>query len=192
MRTENSENFDTLLETLKKATAALREEGVPFLLGGGLACWVRGGPESDHDLDLMLKEEDADRALDVLERQGFRPEKPPEGWLYKAWDDGVLVDLIFHPTGITITDEVFERGEDLEVVATPMRVMALEDVFVAKLLALDERSLDYASLLEMARPVREQVDWEDVRRRTAESPYAKAFFTLVQELGVVQPGPAGT
>jgi len=135
---------------------------------------------------------DADRALDVLARAGFCPEKPPEGWLYKAWDDRVLVDLIFHPTGITITDAVFERGEDLEVVATRMRVMALEDVFVAKLLALDERSLDYASLLEMARPVREQVDWDDVRRRTAESPYAKAFFTLVEELGVVGPSPADT
>jgi hypothetical protein len=187
-----AENFDALLETLKKATAALREEGIPFLLGGGLACWVRGGPESDHDLDLMVKEEDADRALDVLVREGFRPEKPPEGWLYKAWDDGVLVDLIFRPTGIAITDEVFERGEDLEVVATPMRVMAIEDVFVAKLLALDERSLDYASLLEMARPVREQVHWEDVRRRTADSPYAKAFFTLVEALGVVGPGSTRT
>jgi putative nucleotidyltransferase-like protein len=189
MRTEA---FDALLETLKKAAAALREEEVPFLLGGGLACWVRGGPESDHDLDLMLKEEDADRALDALARAGFRPEKPPEGWLYKAWDDGVLVDLIFHPTGLAISDEVFERGEDLEVVATRMRVMALEDVFVAKLLALDERSLDYASVLEMARPVREQVDWNEVRRRTAESPYAKTFFTLVEELGVVRPRPAGT
>ena len=31
----------------------------------------------------------------------------------------------------------------------------------------------------MARPVREQVDWEEVRDRTAESPYAMTFFTLV-------------
>lgn len=139
----------------------------------------------------MVKEEDADRALDVLTRLGMRPEKPPEGWLYKAWDDDVLVDLIFRPTGMPITDEVMERGEDLEVVATPMRVMALEDVFVAKLLALDERNLDYSSLLEMGRPVREQVGWDDVRRRTAESPYARAFFTLLEGLGIVKPRPTG-
>lgn len=183
----STEGFDALLETLKKAAGALREEGIPFLLGGGLACWARGGPASDHDLDLMVKEEDADRALDVLTRQGLRPERPPEGWLYKAWDDEVLVDLIFHPTGIEITDEVFERGEELEVVATRMRVMALEDVFVAKLLVLDEHNLDYESLLEMARPVREQVDWDAVRRSTADSPYANAFFTLVEGLGVVEP-----
>jgi hypothetical protein len=186
-----NEDFENLLVTLKKAGAALREAEIPFLLGGGLACWVRGGPESDHDLDFMLKEEDAERALDVLARQGMRPEKPPEGWLYKAWDENILVDLIFRPTGFPITDEVIERGEDLEVVSTPMRVMLLEDVFVAKLLALDEHTLDYESLLEMARPVREQVDWDGVRERTVESPYAAAFFTLVEGLDVVEPPPTG-
>jgi hypothetical protein len=186
-----SEAFDALLATLKKAAVALDEEGIPFLLGGGLACWVRGGPESDHDLDLMLKKEDADSALDALERHGFRTEKPPEGWLYKAWDEDVLVDLIFHPTGIPITEEVIERGEDREVEAMPMRVMVLEDVFVTKLLALDERNVDYSGVLEMARPVREQVDWEEVRRRTTDSPYARAFFTLVEGLGIVKPLPTG-
>ena len=72
-----------------------------------------------------------------------------------------------------------------------MRVMRLDDVFVAKLLALDEQNLDYKSLLEMARPVREQVDWEEVRDRTAESPYAMTFFTLVEGLDVVQPAAGG-
>jgi hypothetical protein len=43
----------------------------------------------------------------------------------------------------------------------------------------------------MARPVREQVDWEEVRERTAESPYARTFFTLVEGLDVVQPPPTG-
>ena len=183
--------FQALLDTLKKAAVALDEEGVPFLLGGGVACWVRGGPESDHDLDLMVKEQDADRALDALTEHGFRTDKPPEGWLYKAWDGDVLVDLIFHPTGIPVTDDVIERGEAMEVEAMPMRVMTLEDVFVTKLLALHEHNLDYKSVLEMARPVREQVDWDEVRRRTADSPYATAFFTLVEGLGVVEPPPTG-
>jgi predicted nucleotidyltransferase len=184
-------DFQVLLDTLKKATVALDEEGVPFVLGGGLACWVRGGPESDHDLDLMVKEEEAGRALDALTGHGFRTEKPPEGWLYKAWDGDVLVDVIFHPTGIPITDDVIDRAEQIEVEAMPMRVMLLEDVFVTKLLALNEHNLDYKSLLEMARPVREQVDWNEVRSRTSESPYAAAFFTLVEGLDVVQPPPTG-
>jgi predicted nucleotidyltransferase len=187
-----NEDFDGLLETLKKAAASLREADVPFMLGGGLAVWVRGGPESDHDLDLMVKPEDADEALDVLVRRGMRPERPPEGWLYKAWDEnGVMVDLIFRPVGLPITDETLERADEIEVQAVGMRVMSLEDVLVTKIFALDEQALDYKALLDVARPVREQVDWDDVRARTGESPYAAAFFTLVEGLGIVEPRSGG-
>ena len=179
-------DLDAVLATLKRAAAALREAGVPFLLGGGLAAWARGGPESDHDLDLMVRPEDADKALDVLARIGMRAERPPEGWLYKAWDENdVMVDLIFEPVGAPVGDDLFARAAELEVVAVPMSVMSLEDILVTKLLALDEQALDYKSLLQIARPVREQVDWDDVRARTSQSPYAAAFFTLVQGLGIV-------
>jgi predicted nucleotidyltransferase len=179
------DHFEAIKETLKTAAAALRRAEVPFLLGGGLATWVRGGPESDHDLDLFVKPEDAERALDVLAEEGMRPEKPPENWLYKAWDGDVLIDLIFAPSGETITDENFERAEELEVNAVRMQVASLEDVLAAKLLALGEHEADYEPVLEMARSVREQVDWAKVRKRTAASPFAAAFFTLVEELEIV-------
>ena len=180
-----TQGFDEVIATLKKAAAALRGADVPFVLAGGLAAWARGGPESDHDLDLMVKETDADRALDVLGAAGMRPERPPEGWLYKAFDGDVMVDLIFLPVSGPVTDEHFERADRLEVEAVPMLVLALEDVMTAKLLALGEHQLDYESVLETARSLREQVDWEEVRRRTSDSPYAAAFFTLVEGLGIV-------
>ena len=41
-------------------------------------------------------------------------------------------------------------------------------------------------MLKIARTLREQIDWEDVRERTAESPFARAFFTLVEGLGIVE------
>jgi predicted nucleotidyltransferase len=180
-------DFEAVLDTLKRSASVLRDAGIPYLLAGGLAAWVRGGPESDHDLDYMLKPDDADEALEVLAAAGFRPERPPEPWLYKAWDgNGVLVDLIFEPAGLPVTDETFERADGIEVEAVEMQVLALEDVLVTKLLALDEQALDYKSLLQLARAIREQVDWADVRARTADSPYAAAFFTLVERLGVVE------
>jgi hypothetical protein len=181
-QTETS--FEELLETLKRSSAALREAGVSFVLGGGVAIWARGGPETEHDLDYFVKPEDAERALEALAAAGFRPEKPPEGWLYKAWDDHVLVDLIFDPTGVTVDDDFIEGAEETEVYAVRMRVLQPEDVLVTKLLALKEHSLDYDGLLEISRAVREQIDWDEVRRRTEESPYAKAFLTLVDELEV--------
>ena len=178
--------FDEIKESLKRAAGALREAEVPFLLGGGLAVWARGGPPTGHDLDLMVKPQDADRALEVLEQAGMRPEKPPEGWLYKAWDDDTLVDLIFEPTGEPVDEAMFERAEELEVLAVPMLVMSLEDVMVARLNALDEHELDFERPLEFARALRERIDWRDVRQRTDGSPYAKAFFTLIEELDIVQ------
>jgi predicted nucleotidyltransferase len=183
--------FSAIKATLKKAAGALRQANVPFMLGGGLAVWARGGPDTDHDLDLMLKPEDAERALDVLEAEGMRPERPPEHWLFKSYDGEVLVDLIFEPSGLPIDDDVFSRAEELDVYAVRMLVMPIEDVLVTKLRAMGEHQLDYEAVLEIARVLREQINWDDVRERTADSPYARAFFALVEELGVVEPDSAG-
>jgi hypothetical protein len=176
--------FEAIRETLKKAAAALREAEVPFVLGGGLASWARGGPESDHDLDLLVKPEDADRALAVLAEAGMRPERPPENWLYKVWDGNVMVDLIFDPEGGSVTDELIERSDEREVEAVRMRVLSVNDLLATKLLALKEHEVDYDSVLEIARSLREQIDWKALRRKTEHSPYARAFFTLVDALGI--------
>jgi len=179
-------DFDDFLATLKKASAALREADVPFLLGGGLAAWARGGPESDHDLDLMVRPEDAEPAIKAVQEAGFRIENPPEEWLYKAWDGDVLLDIIFEPSGGPVDDAMFERAENLDVNAVTMRVMALEDVMVTKLLSLREHEVDYESVLEIARALREQIDWGAVTERTQGSPYARAFFYLAAELDVIE------
>jgi hypothetical protein len=176
--------MDELEPTMKKVVAALREAQLPFLLGGSLAIWARGGPESRNDLDFIVKPGDAERALEVLEAEGMRPERPPEEWLLKAWDGDVLVDLIFAPRGLEVTDEVIDRGDALHTLGITVPVMALEDVLATKLLALDEHRLDYSSILQMARALRERIDWQALAERTSESPYARAFFALAQELEV--------
>jgi hypothetical protein len=165
----------------------LREAGIPFLLGGSLASWARGGPETRHDLDLMIKHEDAERALQALEAVGMRREIPPEEWLVKAWDGDILVDLIYWPKDNPVDDAMIARGEERSVLSMHVRVMALEDMLVTKLLAITEHSLRYESLLAIARALREQIDWDQVRRRTAQSPFARAFFVLIEGLGIVEP-----
>lgn len=185
MAGDRDHQFERLLEAMKNAAGVLHDAGVPFLLGGGLACWARGGPKTEHDVDFLVRPADAERAQQALGDSGMRTETPPEGWLLKAYHDDILIDLIFDPRGGTIDDGVFERAEDLEVHATRLRVAALEDVFVQKLLALSEQQLDYSSVLELARALREQVDWDEVRARTGDAPLAKAFFTLLEELEIV-------
>ena len=185
MVSDPEREFERLLESMKKAAGVLKDAGVPFVLGGGLACWARGGPKTEHDVDFLVRPEHAERAQEALAHAGLRTEDPPEGWLLKAYDDGVLIDLIFDPQGGEIDEGVFERAEDLEVHATRLQVASLEDVLVHKLMALSGQQLDFSSVLELARALREQIDWDEVRRRTSDSPFAQGYFTMLDELEIV-------
>jgi hypothetical protein len=182
-----SETMTAIAETMKRAAAAFRQHDVPFLLAGSLASWARGGPETSHDLDFVVKPEDASRALQALEAAGMRPEIPPENWLHKAWDGDILIDVIFQPSGLDVDDAVIERGDMISVMSMDLPVMALEDVLVTKLNALTEHSLaGYEGLLDMARALREQVDWAEVHRRTAGQPFADAYFVMLDRLDIVR------
>ena len=180
-----SNDFETLLAAMRKAAGALRDAEIPFALAGSVAVYAHGGPDTDHDVDFLVKPEDADRALRALGAVGFHVHKPAEGWLYKALDPkGAAIDVIFEPTTGPVTDELLARAEVVEVYAIHVPVLSPTDVLASKLLALREHNLDYAPMLEIARSLREQIDWAELRRRTDESPYARPFFTLVEGLGL--------
>jgi Uncharacterised nucleotidyltransferase len=165
-----NDGFAPLAETCRVAVAALRDAGVPFALAGSFAAWARGGPQPGKDLDFMVKPADAEAALAALAAAGMRPERPPEEWLVKAYNGDTMVDVIFHPAGLVMTDEVLDRAEPIPVLAIDTPVMALEDVLVTKLMALNEHALDYTSLLGIARACREQIDWDTLRERTTTRP----------------------
>ena len=193
MATDQDREFDRLLDAMKKAAGTLNDAGIPFVLGGGLACWARGGPRTEHDVDLLVKPEDAERAQEALGRAGMRIERPPEGWLVKVWDDGILVDLIWAPMGLRVTHEVLRAARPVNVDGMPVPALAPTDVLTSKLLALNEGHLDFEGLLAMVRGVREQVDWDELRRRTEAQPLARSFLYLAGELGLTpepEPEPA--
>jgi hypothetical protein len=182
MPTAQSED---ILAVLKHSAAVLRDAGIEFALGGALAAWTRGGPPTEHDVDFVIREADAETALAALRKDGMRTEVPPEGWLVKAWCDGVLVDLIFAPMDVTVDDAFFARCDRASVAAVSMRVMPLDDLLVSKLLSLNEHHLDFGPPLEWARALREQIDWRSVGERTMHTPFARAFFHLLVELDVL-------
>jgi hypothetical protein len=178
--------FPELIEAMKAAAGILNDGEIEYVLGGGLSAWARGGPRSEHDVDFLIKPEDAERALEVFDAAGWRTERPPEGWLYKTWhENGALVDLIFDPASGPITQEMIARAHEGEVMALRAKVATLEDVLVSKLLAISEQEPSFGSVLEWSRALREQIDWREVRERTRDSPFAKAFFVLIEELGIV-------
>jgi hypothetical protein len=173
---------DALVLALVRAAGALRAAGVPFALAGGCAVYARGGPVSEHDLDLVVREADVRAAVRALVGVGMCEVDVPEDWLAKVRDGGVEVDLLFRPNERPVTDETLDAAEPMLVGSAQVPVQRATDVLIGKLLVLTPHRCDFAELLAIVRAVREQIEWPRVRRETACSPYAEAFLVLVERL----------
>jgi hypothetical protein len=173
---------EDLLVTLKRAGSVLKATGVPFALGGGFAAYAHGGVSSDHDVDFLIRHEDLDTILPALAEAGFRIEQPPEDWLVKAWDGDQLVDLIFRPIDIPVTGETLKHTTMMPVGPIHLPVLSVTELMVHKLLTLSQHRCDFGPALQLARSLREKVDWEQLRKQTDASPYAAAFMVLAERL----------
>jgi hypothetical protein len=71
--------FEELIDAMKDAVGVLQRAEIPFVLGGGLSAWARGGPRSEHDVDFLVRPDDAETALTAFEQEGWKTERPPEG-----------------------------------------------------------------------------------------------------------------
>ena len=181
------ESQEGLREALKRVAVALKQAGVPFALTGGYAVWARGGPEPDHDVDFLVAADDAQQAEEALRAQGIDVVHPPEDWLFKAYSDDAMVDLIHRHSGGPAGRSTVEDADVLEVLSVEMPVLSATEVVVQKMLALDEHYCDFGAMLPVVRALREQVDFDRVRAETADSPFAEALLFLLERLEVVGP-----
>ena len=182
---------EDLREALKEVAVSLKEIGVPHALTGGYAAWARGAPENAHDVDFLVRREDVDVIVAGLAERGIDVVPAPEDWLVKVRSHGVVVDLIHRANGFE-PDDGLDRAETVAVLSVQMPVLTATDLVTEKLMALDEHYCDLAALLPTLRAVREQVDWEVVRRRSEGAPFAEASIFLLERLEVLPvPGGAG-
>jgi hypothetical protein len=170
---------------MKKAATTLQQAGVPFALAGGGAAYARGAAPPVHDVDFVIVEADAGAAAQALAATGMTVQRPPEGWLIKAFDADQMLDLIFCLGGVPVTGDLLDRAEELDVDATRMPVLDATDLVLSWLRSFSEHHADFAGTLSLVRPIREQVDWDLVRRETGQSPFARAFLVLLEGLGVL-------
>lgn len=177
---------EDLHEGMRIVGAALSAAGIPFALAGGFAAWVHGAPQSEHDADFVIREQDVSTAREALEATELRVEDPVENWLFKAYRGDALVDIIYRLDGESVPDELFERTESFDVFGVPMPVMQATDILSEKMRVLTEQRCNYSNLLPVARALREQVDWAEVAARTAWNPYAAAFLYLLDRLAVIE------
>jgi hypothetical protein len=179
------ERRDQLRDAFRAAASALRDGGPDFALGGSYALWVHGGPEPVHDVDLVVAEDDVEAAASTLAKAGFAIERPPEDWLFKATLDDALVDVLHRLNGIPVTAATLSSAEVHSVLAIHTPVLPPTFVVSVKLRSLNEHYCDFAALLPGVRAVREQVDWNEVRKAVADNDFAVAFLTLLERLDII-------
>ena len=163
----NGSNHEAFAGALRSTIDALATAGVGFAILGGVASAGYGRSRWTKDIDVFCRPEDADRVLDVLEAAGFGVERTNPAWIYKAFHDGVQVDVIFKVKGGVYFDErMSARVRTVTLVGVDVPAIAPEDLIVMKALTHDEESprhwhdalavlaavdLDWEYLLERAR-----------------------------------------
>ena len=113
------------------------------------------------------------------------PPDPPEDWLTKVVSGGSFVDGIWRTCGHPVESDLIDRSEVLPVLSVQMPVLRATDIVVTKLMALDEHYCDFSRMLPVARALREQVDWDEVRRQVADNDFAVVFLQLLERLRVL-------
>ena len=185
---EGSNGEESSLRTaLKHSAAALKRDGVPFALGGSYALWAYGGPEPEHDVDLVVPENSVPTAKDSLAAAGLEVEQPPEDWLFKAYLDGELVDVLFRLSGVEVNQAMIEDASEMELLGVRIPVLPPTPIMIAKLRSLSEHYCDFGALLPVFRAVREQLDWPAIAAASEGHPFAEAFLFLLDRLGIGGP-----
>ena len=163
----SSDDFDegTFLSVLADTAEALGQKGIPHLFMGGVSSATYGRPRSTRDIDVFVRPEDAGLVLDALAAFGFRTDQTYPDWLYKAFKEGVTVDVVFSSTGgILLDDEMLERATVESYRGKEVRVLPPEDMLVIKALSHEEHMPRHwhDGLAVVARC---QLDWDYLVRR---------------------------
>ena len=157
-------------DVLRSTVVALEGANVPYALIGGIASSGFGRPRWTHDIDVFVQPADAERALAALGEAGFRTERTDCRWIFKAFSQDVMVDIIFRSTGGFHFDrEMIERAVQSEFQGHPVRLVPPEDLLIMKAVVHDEPSPrhwhDALGILAGT-----DLDWDYLERRALRAP----------------------
>lgn len=151
------------------AMNALNAAGVPFLVGGAYAfSHYAGIDRHTKDFDIFARKEDADRILEVLERDlKCKVDRTFPHWLYKAILGVNFIDIIFSSgNGIAVVDEVwFERASTGVVLGETALLVPAEEMIWSKGFIMERERYDGADVAHIIRGWGKNIDWQRMLAR---------------------------
>ncbi len=163
-------DIQSIMMTLYELIHILDKHDIHYALFGGLAGIKLGRPRITHDIDILIHPFEADFALSKLEEFNFEVEKRYPSWLYKAWKNNVLIDLIFKSCGeIYLDDEVKSHRKKITFGDKLVQTISPEDYIMIKVAAQREdfphHWYDALSVLKQG-----DIDWNYLLQRSRFAP----------------------
>ena len=146
----------------RRALAVLQEQGFEPMVGGAYALKTHTGIWRDtKDLDLFLRKDHIERALEALDREGYRTEFTDPLWIAKAFRGAYFIDLIFSSgNGIATVDDLWRRrAETCEVLDREALVVPAEEMIWSKAFIQERERFDRADIHHLLRAKGAQMDW---------------------------------
>ena len=152
-------------DVLREAVETAERTGLRFLVLGGLASSMVGRPRWTHDIDLLIRADDAQDVLAAFRAAEFDTEETDPVWIYKAFKRGVMVDIIFMVTGgIYLDQEMEDHAIVGDYQGLRIRIPSAEDQVVIKsIVHREETSRHWFDALSILG--RSELDWEYLLHR---------------------------
>jgi hypothetical protein len=167
---------------------ALRESGVPFLVGGAYALEHYTGISRDtKDLDVFVHPRDIEPALQALAAAGFRTELTFSHWLGKALMGDLVVDVIFASgNGVAVVDdEWFTHATEGTILGVPVRLCPAEEMIWSKGFIMERERYDGADIAHLLRARADQLNWRRLLRRFR--PHWRVLLSHLVLFGFIYP-----
>ena len=166
----NQSNPETQKDVLLATIETMEERGISYALIGGIAGKELGRPRVTHDIDIFVKPEDAEKALESLAEKGFKTEKRDPAWLFKAWKKDTLVDVIFKSSGdIYFDEEVRTHVRRIPFKGHHINSISPEDFIVIKA-AVHQEHIPHHWHDALAVLTEGNLDWDYFLRRARHAP----------------------
>lgn len=173
-------------ELYRDAIRAIRQAGIPFLLGGGFALALYTGRwRNTKDIDFYIRREDRDRAVKALANAGFTDYYPQlaydRKWIYRSTRSGVIVDIIWAMANQrTQTDDLwFDRATPIAIRSESMQLVPMEEFMWCKLYILQRDHCDWTDVFNLLYVAGEQIDWDHLLHRLEEdAPLLKGLLSV--------------
>jgi Nucleotidyl transferase of unknown function (DUF2204) len=150
-------------ELFREVLELMERERVPVVVSGAFALHEHTGIWRDtKDLDLFLPAQEVERALQVLNRDGFETEVLDPIWLAKARRGEYFVDLITGMSNAVVRVDYswIRRASRSQVFGVSARVLAPEELIASKVFVTRRERFDGADICHVIYGTRGQFDWQ--------------------------------